>query len=263
MHLEYTPEIVEKNAKALLGVLSDAMVKIFELGTSPHKLIATEITTSGDTIEAIGNFNTHENKLNNDKFYLYEVHGGKDMDVDDDDGIVDNVPTIFRAVVKGSDVKSLGGKFKVTAVSEIQYKKVEEHINNIAVLREKLKDAPKAIIKDDLNNDGKIDAKDVLLFNPIKHENKLEKVYKDKLERIIEDIHKKDIEIDIAVEPHMEGNTFIIAENATSGNKVGQVEVVDDGQTPITGFALKGCKFHSHLSTCFINMFPLLDDLVK
>ena len=238
-----TSVIVEKNAKAQLGVLSQAMVKIFELGTSPHKLLFTEITTSGNSVESIGNFNAHEKELKNDKFYLYEVHGGNDMDVNDD-GVIDASPTvnagIFRAVVKGSDVKALGGKFKVTAVSEIQYKKVEEHINNIAVLREKLKDAPKAIIKDDLNNDGKIDGKDILLYNPVKHDEKLEKVYQDKLERIIDDIHKKDTEIDIAVAPKIEGNTFIIAENATSGNRVGQVEIVDDGQAPITGFTLKG-----------------------
>ena len=233
----------KKNAKAQLGVLSQAMVKIFELGTSPRKLIATEITTSGTTIEEIGNFNAHEKELKDDKFYLYEVHGGKDMDADDD-GVVDSTPTlndgIFRAVVKGSDVKSLGGKFKVTAISEIQYKKVEDHIDNIAVLREKLKDTPKAILKEDLNHDGKIDGKDILLYNPVQHEEKLEKVYQDKLDRIVEDIHKKDTEIDIAVPPKIEGNTFIIAENATRGNRVGQVEIIDDGQAPITGFTLKG-----------------------
>jgi hypothetical protein len=238
-----TPITVEKNAKAQLGVLSKAMIKVYELGTSPHKLLFTEITTDGNTVEAIGNFNAHEKELNADKFYLYEVHGGNDMDVDDD-GMIDSSPTInegiFRAVVKGSDVKSLGGKFKVTAISEIQYKKVEKHIDNIAVLEEKLKEAPELIIKDDLNNDGKIDAKDILLYNPVKHEHKLEKVYKDKLEKIVDDIHKKDTEIDVSIVPKIEGNTFIIAENATSGNKVGQVEILDDGQAPIIDFTLKG-----------------------
>ncbi len=233
---------VEKNAKAQLGVLSQAMVKIFELGTSPRKLIATEITTSGDTIDDIGNFNAHEKELKDDKFYLYEVHGGKDMDADDD-GVIDSTPTvndgIFRAVVKGSDIKSLSGKFKVTAVSEILYKKVEDHIDNVAVLREKLKDVSKLIIKDDLNSDGKVDTKDILLYNPIKHEEKLQRVYKEKLAKITDDIHKKR-DIDIAIAPKIEGNTFIIAENATSGNKVGQVEIIDDGQAPITDFRLEG-----------------------
>ena len=68
-----TPITVEKNAKAQLGVLSKAMVKVYELGTSPHKLLWTEITTEGDTVEAIGNFNAHEKELKADKFYLYEV----------------------------------------------------------------------------------------------------------------------------------------------------------------------------------------------
>jgi hypothetical protein len=145
-------ETIKKHAKAQLGVLANATVKIYELGSSPHKLLFTETTTSGKTVAAIGNFNAHENELAASKYYLYEVQGGNDWDIDDD-GVLDITPTLnkgmFRSVVLGSDVKSIGGKFKITAVSEILYKKVEEHIDNIAQLKKELKEAPKAILKND------------------------------------------------------------------------------------------------------------------
>ena len=233
------------NAKAQLGVLAGAIVKIYELGNS-NKLLYTEKTTSGTTIETIGNFNAHEDELDNDKFYLYEVNGGKDWDADDD-GIVNENPLsnkgTFRAIVKGSTVKSLGGKITISAVSEILYTKLEKHQNNTALLAEKLNEEPKTIIKDDLNNDGKIDESDIMLYNPIKHEDKLTTIYKDKLTEVIYDIHRNH-GIDIAVKPKIKGGTFTISKQITSRMKVGKLQIIDDGQSRISGFTSSDWDSH-------------------
>jgi len=112
--------------KAQLGVLSKATVKLYELNKIEKKLLAKEVTTSGESIEDIGNFNLYLEKLEDEKFYLYEISGGQDYDVNDD-GIIDNTPTpnkgIFHLLVKGAHIKAIK-KATISVVSEIIYQKL-------------------------------------------------------------------------------------------------------------------------------------------
>ena len=175
----------EKNlAKAQLGVLADATVKIEELGVVPYKLIATEMTSDGDEIDKIGNFDAHYKELEKDKYYLYTVTGGIDKDANDD-GVIDLIPTInkgsFHAIIKGEIAKNLQGKFYVTSVTELQYKKVKSSLNQTDDLPNKLDIASKEILKDNT---------DILQYNPVEDKEKLHEAYHDNLPKIIDDIHK-------------------------------------------------------------------------
>jgi len=175
----------EKNlAKAQLGVLADATVKIEELGVVPYKLIATEMTSDGDEIDKIGNFDAHYKELEKDKYYLYTVTGGIDKDANDD-GVIDLIPTInqgsFHAIIKGETAKNLQGKFYVTSVTELQYKKVKSSLNQTADLPNKLDIASKEILKDNT---------DIVQYNPVEDKEKLHEAYHDNLPKIIDDIHK-------------------------------------------------------------------------
>jgi hypothetical protein len=98
-----TPDSSNKKSKAHYGALSGATVKIYEIGDE-KKLLFTEKTTFGESIEEIGNFNMHEKELNSKKFYQFQITGGENWDIDKD-GIKDSKPTsnsqMFRAIYKG------------------------------------------------------------------------------------------------------------------------------------------------------------------
>ena len=157
-----------KLAKAQLGVLAGATVRIEELGAVPYKHIATEITSSGDSIESIGNFDSHSKEYDKDKFYLISVSGGKDMDANDN-GKIDANPTInngtFHAIVKGEDAKAVKGVFKVTTASELVYREVESDINNTASLEAKLDESAKKIFKKSTDDSIEIDNADILNYD--------------------------------------------------------------------------------------------------
>ncbi len=95
---------IDKSAKGHFGVLSNATVNIYELGGA-KKLLFSEKTTMGDTVDEIGNFDTHRNTFHTTKFYQYELSGGENWDIDKN-GIKDENSTpnsqVFRAIYKGS-----------------------------------------------------------------------------------------------------------------------------------------------------------------
>jgi hypothetical protein len=106
--IDKTPLITtntDKTSKAYFGTLGEATVNIYQLGVGDKKLLFTEKTSTGSTIDEIGNFNAHFDELKNNKFYQYEVIGGKNWDADRD-GNLDNQPTnnetTYRAINRGS-----------------------------------------------------------------------------------------------------------------------------------------------------------------
>lgn len=97
-------EIVqERQAKNYFGYLADATVKLYALDGIEKRLLFTEKTTSGDGLEAIGNFDPHLREMQREVEYLYEVSGGDNWDADKD-GEMDSHPTqnrkVFRTVYK-------------------------------------------------------------------------------------------------------------------------------------------------------------------
>jgi len=97
-------ETLNKSAKEYFGSISDATINIYELGEGERKLLFSENTTMGENLDEIGNFNAHTQSLNSQIFYLYELIGGKNWDIDHN-GIIDSVPTtnssIYRSIYKG------------------------------------------------------------------------------------------------------------------------------------------------------------------
>ena len=95
---------IDKNSKTYFGILSNATVNIYELGRE-KKLISSQTTTTGNTVDAIGNIDTRTITFDPIKFYQYEVTGGENWDIDKD-GVKDKISTpnnlIYRAIYKGS-----------------------------------------------------------------------------------------------------------------------------------------------------------------
>jgi hypothetical protein len=192
--IETTPEIGEKKnyfGKAQLGVLSKATVKLYELKGLERKLLASTITSEGDSIESIGNFNLYLEKLEDNKLYLYEVSGGEDFDVNDD-GVIDETPTVnkgtFHLLVLGSHIKALE-EAKVTGISEVIYQKLLASLAlSIVDIVELMESMVKEVIKEDINGDGFVGIEDILKFDPVEDNPKLQERYQQSITMIIDDI---------------------------------------------------------------------------
>ena len=157
--------------KAQLGVLANATVKIYRLGSNQVRtLLYIEKTSNGDSLEKIGNFNGHIDVLEVDKFYLFEVEGGIDRD-SNDDGILDVSGTVnygtLRLIAKGSNLK-VAKLARVTLASEMLYVQASKAIlYDFENLESKLNSYIVDIIDEDLDGNGKIDMQDLLNFNPV------------------------------------------------------------------------------------------------
>jgi hypothetical protein len=90
---------IDKKSKTYFGLLGDATINIYELGSTSKKLIKTLKTSSGITIDEIGNFNPYYEILDSKKFYQYELIGGKNWDLDRD-FVVDDKPSDNNRVYK-------------------------------------------------------------------------------------------------------------------------------------------------------------------
>lgn len=162
-------------AKVVFGALADAEVKIFRVESDYTKtLLFTEKTQNAAEVEDIGTFNPHESELDNDTYYIYQVSGGTDYDVDSD-GIKDITPTesraVLRAAVKGEWLQSQA-KFHISALSEMVYTRVIYSLYPYYFTR-----ATKKIVKKDINNDGEINYLDVLTFEE-SNQSALSKAFK-------------------------------------------------------------------------------------
>ena len=181
---------------ALLGNLAEAEVKIYEVNSDgTQNLLWEETTSSGEILEEIGNFNMHVNELEDGKVYLYRVIGGCDWDVNDD-GIKDDTCTqnkgIIRAISLGKDFKEIKGNFKVSLISEIIYERVAKYVkygfSNSEEFRNILNQSINNLITD-IDGDGEITIKDILIFNPVGDRDKLTKYYRQLYFRFVETIH--------------------------------------------------------------------------
>jgi len=190
-----TEPVAEVLGTAQLGNLADATVEIYKVEDDGSlTLLWTETTSSGQTLEEIGKFNTHANELEDDTLYLYKVIGGQDWDADDD-GVMDDSPTEnkgkIRLIAKGSDIKQAGEDLKVSFVSEIVYEKVAKYLKynyDKATFEQKLAEVIQPVV-DDINGDGVVNILDVALFDPVEHKDRLKGIYTYKKQEIIETIH--------------------------------------------------------------------------
>jgi hypothetical protein len=245
------PITIDKNlyGKAQLGVLSKSTVKLYELKKEEKKLLAIELTSSGESIEEIGNFNLHLEKLDDNKFYLYEVNGGEDYDVNDD-GIIDNSPTpnkgTFHLLVLGSHIKAIK-QATITVVSEIIYQKLLSSLSlENSEIETKMEAFAKEIIKEDINSDGFIGIEDILKYNPVLDKAKLHLEYQNKITQIINDIlNNKNFDLDAPIFKD-EVSTIKINENLTFIKKI---EIEDESKLTVTLLGKDANKFNYNVNT--------------
>ena len=135
--------------------LKNAVVKIYKRENNATVLLYEENTSSN------GEFYTHKEDLKDDVFYIYTVKGGNIADEHN----TKNQGEI-RAIVKGAWLKD-AEQLNVSAASQILYILGGHYLfYDIEKLEKVLNTQAKKIIKKDINNDGVIDAKDVLVFDP-------------------------------------------------------------------------------------------------
>jgi hypothetical protein len=100
----YKGRSINTSAKTSFGYLANATVNIYEVSEGNKILLFSEKTSTGNTLEQIGNFKAHLEDLHPKKFYQFEIKGGENWDADDD-GIKDSTPTknkiTYRALYKG------------------------------------------------------------------------------------------------------------------------------------------------------------------
>jgi len=164
-----------KIAKAQMGRLKNATVKIFKLLVNGEKeLVTTETTKSTGVLNLIGNFDLHIELLEDQSFYVYEVSEGFDLDKDDNgekDDIESQNHGIMRLIAKGIWIKNANQKIRVTPLSEMLYTYVQR--DNFKDLEKSLNSYAKLLLKSSLDNKEEITAKDIMLFNPLKDKSKL------------------------------------------------------------------------------------------
>ena len=190
-----SPDESATQATAKLGNLADANVTIYKIEDNGTLIsLYFEKTSSGTTLGEIGKFDMHIDTLDDNLFYLYEVTGGKDWD-SNDDGILDTNATInkgiIRAIAKGSSLKVAADNFIVSYATELIYEKITPTLKyhfNASTFGAKLQDAIKKVIGD-IDGDGAIDEKDMLIFNPHSDESKLIAVYSSQAQKIKDILH--------------------------------------------------------------------------
>ena len=166
-----------KNAQATLGPLGGATVKVYHLLNNGTKvLIHTTTTSKGTTLDKIGYFNSYQNELNPNDWYVYEVNGGMDYDANDD-GIKDDNATpnygTLCLVARGDEVQGLG-EIKVTLASNMVCNAVNSQFGNPDNLTNAIQEAVNSIFD---NSTHKPTMEDLLTFNPVKDRSKLRKKY--------------------------------------------------------------------------------------
>ncbi len=193
-----TPSTTTPNteARAQLGNLANAQVHIYKIEDNGSlSLQWNETTSSGNTLDNIGKFNSHINELELNRFYIYEVVGGEDWDFDDD-GILDENYTLnngkIRAVANQNDIKYVGSNLKVTLASEILYELVERNITHDfnATTFESLLDTTAQSIVYDIDNNGKINVRDVLVYTVPSYKPMLNTTYNTQLDTLLTNIHQ-------------------------------------------------------------------------
>jgi len=170
-----------KNGVAELGRLRDATVEIYEIGENNLTKVDLQFTSSGNNLDEIGDFRVSLDKINPNKYYLIKVLGGYDKDFNDD-GVLENLGDnyerndgIIRAIIKGQDIIDLP-LVRVTYATEAVYEGVETHLYE-QNLSDYMNDVSKNITGD-VNGNGEIDYKDVLVYNPVEDKNFLNNALK-------------------------------------------------------------------------------------
>ena len=226
-----------KIGKVQIGRLKNATIKLFKLNPKGTKdLISSTTSKSIGSLNQLGNFDLMSEQLDDHEFYIYEVSEGVDVD-SNDDGIHDKNPTKnlgkLRLITKGIWIKNAMYKIRITPLSEILY----TYVKNLpySELEEQLHHHATLLLKESLNTDYKIDAKDIIIFNPLYHKKLLSPTltYNDTYQNIVKKIlagdssYKNDIFTAYIVESYQTNAIEIV------GSTVYTIDMLKSGEFKI------------------------------
>ena len=184
-----------KNGVVKLGAIADANVSIYKINSSGKtELIWQEKTSSGEGISDIGLFVAHEDELDANKWYVYQVEGGFNWDINNDGIKDDNASvnkSVLRSIAKGSDIQQIiskTGKWKIDLISELLYEKVASVLKynfSDINLQNAIDKAAAEILQHSIDyDDSKATAEDIYKFDFSTDKSVLNKRYQAQYETI-------------------------------------------------------------------------------
>lgn len=178
----------------LLGPVVDASIEIFDATDLDGPTICAVLSSSIDAEIGPGVVDLSDCTFDDEKLYYFVVHGGEDIDIDDD-GVLNDTPTAkvgtLHALLNGAQVNS--GGWRVNILTELAYQ--DSLISLIANAGEEavsvsLDSSAKKLLKLDLNNDGVINGNDLAHFLPQDHFNSLANPDSDLINALLASIHE-------------------------------------------------------------------------
>ncbi|MDQ6955399.1 MAG: hypothetical protein Q9M20_08155, partial [Mariprofundaceae bacterium] len=185
---------VSVNGTAQLGYISGGTVKLFDLSNLTQPISTTTSATSTNPINA-GSFSFSGVTLSANKYYLVEISGGFDIDVNDD-GVIDTTTQValkgkVYSLAKGSAL--IADKIRINTLSDMAYQRIKGSLSTLTAVQidAALTKSAKAYLYD-IDGDGIINQNDILAFDPVKHQSKTIMKYKDILNIYVPKLHRGD-----------------------------------------------------------------------
>jgi len=185
------------------NAIADATVKIYEITNDSNLTLKwTETGSNGESLDEVGVFDTHSEEVDPEKYYLFEVSGGLEMDSDLDGKIDSNSSENFgkiRAVARGSDIIALKSEFTISIASEIFYRRIVGDavgpgaipaLQSLYFYEDQKADKIASFIVEDIDADSDTDLRDLLRFDPYRDPHGLKGLYAETYERMSDNLRK-------------------------------------------------------------------------
>ncbi len=211
-----TPTTEAGEGQVLLGPVVNSAVAVYGLPDLSYTICET-FTQDSDDLAVAGTFNLVEscntNAINEHGIYLIVVSGGADIDKDDD-GVLDDEPTDLQGrlhtVMTGKQI--LQGGWKVSALTQGVYQSFQALFENNQSPEEVLASIEEHIIdylNEDIDGDGKIDLRDLQLWNTRTHNESLTPFGKTTVNQVLDVTHLpsptlETIELDYPIVGHVD-----------------------------------------------------------
>ncbi|WP_207064015.1 S8 family serine peptidase [Motiliproteus sp. SC1-56] len=173
---------VEPN-RVVLGPLSGATVRAYHL-EQPETVIEGPLLTSQSltSLTRAGSFHLALDGVPDDAWILVKATGGQDIDANDD-GVLDAAPTAntgtIHALAKAADWRK--GGTNVTLLSDIAWLYAQDVAEDSQALEQRMNSVAANLLREDLNNDGVINRRDIDAFAPVQHKHSTQQNYAEML----------------------------------------------------------------------------------
>ncbi|HET8707782.1 MAG TPA: Calx-beta domain-containing protein [Pseudomonadales bacterium] len=154
-------------ARALLGPVAGASVTVSDLNN--QQIFCSTSTDASNDLAQAGKFSLPANCIKTGGPKLITITGGRDLDTDDNqqlDAEPTNVAGTFHAVVIPENT-DFSKTLNISAVTEAAYlRSTLADLTDDSAIAANFNQSASALLKQDLNGDGQINAADLLYWNP-------------------------------------------------------------------------------------------------